>query len=90
MASETLKEALTKTGNAKEADMLTHQAQNLTKDQITDLLNGKSKEHLSSETLNSLRKFARERVSKGQPILPWPSIDVQSSDGDDNMGGGFW
>ena len=88
--SETLKEALTKTGNAKEADMLTHQAQNLTKDQVTDILNGKSTAHLSQETLSSLRKLAKDRISKGQPVLPWPSMDLDKGDSDDNMGGGIW
>ena len=89
--TETLKDALARTGDAEHAAHLTPQALKMTKSEITDFLNGKIDGNLSLATIQSLRKFAKQRIIEGKSVFPWGAMEnVKHSDADDNMGGGFW
>ncbi|MCP1382114.1 hypothetical protein [Runella salmonicolor] len=89
--SEKLKDALIRVGDKKHIDLLTTQAKNLTKDDITDLLNNKLDDKLTLGTIRSLRKLSKQRIIEGKSAFPYESMeDVQHNEADDNMGGGTW
>jgi hypothetical protein len=89
--NETLKEALLRTGDADDLEHLSAEAQNLTKAHVTDFLNGNFHSDLSMGTMQSLRKFAKQRVIHGKSVFPFGSMEgVTHADTDDNMAGGWW
>ena len=89
--SETLKQALVRTGDTDDLELLTPEAQKLTKAQLTDFMNGKIDAGISMGTVQSIRKFAKQRVIHGKSIFPFGSMEgVTHHEADDNMGGGFW
>lgn len=90
-SSEKLKDALIRVGDEEHLTHLTAEAKNLTKYEITDLLNNKIDKNLSLSTLHSLRKLTKQRIIEGKSALPWSKMeDVEHNEADDNMGGGFW
>jgi len=88
--NQTLKDALIASGNEGEAGLLSPEAQNLTKQEICDFINGKHNEKLSMGTIASLKKMALQRMEKGQSVFPWKSMPGINSDPDGGMSGGFW
>ncbi|QJW90115.1 hypothetical protein HNV11_12375 [Spirosoma taeanense] len=90
-SSETLKDALIRVGDGHYADLLSPEAQKLTKAKITDFMNSKSTHTFSTETVKSLRKFAKQRMKDGKSIFPYEKMEgIQHNDADDHMGGGTW
>jgi hypothetical protein len=87
---QTLKQALVESGDQSQVDMLTKQAQDLTKTQLTDLINGKKGVNVDKETTASIRRLARHRVANGQNVMPWSAMKLEAGADDDNMGGGIW
>ncbi|MGF7218943.1 hypothetical protein GGR92_005122 [Spirosoma lacussanchae] len=89
--SETLKDALTRTGDAKYVKHLTPDAQQLTKAQLTDFMNSKTDQDFKPETISSLRKFAKMRMKDGKSIFPYEKMEkLKHNESDDHMGGGTW
>lgn len=91
--SETFKQALDRTGDQEQDVLLTPEALQLTKQQVTDMLNGKvsAKGTLSEETIKSVEKLLRLRINQGKSLFPWGSMeDVTHHEAEDDMGGGFW
>ena len=90
-SSETLKDALTRVGDTKHVKLLTPEAQNLTKAQLIDFMNSKTDQNFSKETINSLRKFAKQRMHDGKSIFPYDKMEgLKYNEADDHMGGGTW
>ena len=91
--SETLQQALDRTGDQEQEILLTPEALKLTKQQVTDMLNGKvnAKATLSEASIKSIEKFLRLRINQGKSLFPWGSMeDVTHHEAEDDMGGGFW
>jgi hypothetical protein len=87
--NQTLKDALKAAGDSAQVKDLTKEAQNLTKDEICDMFNGSTKEHITVGTINSLKKMVLNRISNGESAFPWKSMPgIKSASGD--LGGGFW
>ncbi|GAB2576062.1 hypothetical protein [Spirosoma areae] len=90
-SSETLKDALTRVGDAEYIPLLSAEAQKLTKAKITDFMNSKSTHTVSMDTVKSLRKFAKQRMRDGKSIFPYEKMEgIEHNDADDHMGGGTW
>ncbi len=88
--SETLKEALIRTGDQEHVQHLSEEAQNLTKEDITHFLNSANPK-VSLDSLRSLRKLAKQRMMEGKSVFPWDKMeDIEHNEADDNMGGGAW
>jgi hypothetical protein len=91
--SETFQQALERTGDQEQEILLTPEALKLTKQQVTDMLNGKvsAKATLSEASLKSVEKLLRLRINQGKSLFPWGSMeDVTHHEAEDDMGGGFW
>ncbi|GAB2576069.1 hypothetical protein [Spirosoma areae] len=90
-SSETLKDALTRVGDAQYVPLLSAEAQAMTKAKITDFMNSKATHTVSLATVQSLRKFAKQRMRDGKSIFPYEKMEgIENNDADDHMGGGVW
>jgi hypothetical protein len=87
--NQTLKEALVAEGHSDQANSLTSEAQNLTKSEIVDFINGDAKETLTVSAISSIKRLVVKRISNGEHAFPWKSMpDIKADSGD--LGGGVW
>lgn len=87
---QTLKEALIAAGNLAELKLLTEDAQNLTKAEICEIINGNTKETLTVKSLNSMKAMVAARLAKGESIFPWKTMPGIKADGGGVGGGAMW
>lgn len=74
--SEKLKDALIRVGDEEHLVHLTTEAKNLTKNEITDLINGKADKDLTLGAMSSLKKLAKQRIIEGKSALPWDKMET--------------
>ena len=88
-STETLKDALVRVGDTNAADLLTPEAQNLTKSDVTHFLNNHDNHNLDKQTVTSLIHLSKQRMKEGKSIFPWTSMeDVEHTPADENLEGG--